>query len=167
LTARTRRFRRRYPCYFTRAALPAGAPAHQRELIWASKVRRCNATATLDSGRVLNLGTNCKVKVKNGVGTGSTFKEMYDLFPKGTVRCINGSSVQHLCRAQQQTRHGIYYTEFDDGNASDGTRALIVANVTVARCLARDVVVQKNWRRSWSICDPKFPLGHVRGEFTP
>lgn len=165
LTARTRRFRSRYPCWFTTAALPAGAPAHESELIWGSKVRRCVADATLLSGRVLDIGTGCKVTLANGVGIGSTFREIYDVFPKGTVHCIKGGQFQHECRAQQRTRRAIYYTEFNDGKPVDREPRLIVSWLMVGKCATLDT--QTYWRHTFDPCDPRFPKANPRHSFTP
>jgi hypothetical protein len=165
LTATTRRDRSRYPCWFTRAALPPGGVPHESELIWGSNARRCGADATLLSGRVLDIGTGCKVKLANGAGVGSSFKQLYAAFPAGTVHCFKGGQFNHQCRAQQRSGRAIYYTEFNDGKPIDNAPQLKVSWLQVGKCAI--VASQPNWHHTPDPCDARFLQAHPYHSFTP
>jgi hypothetical protein len=163
LTARTRRNRALYDCYFTTAPLQDGTV----ELIYTSRTKQCGADATLKKGRILDVGSSCPGAISQGPGIGSRFKAMYAAFPGGSVRCVKGGQFQHECMARRKTPGGVFYTEFDDGKPIDQLPPLVLAEVLVGKCQSVYWSGQHN-RGSINPCTNNFLVRRsFAGEFKP
>ena len=131
----------------------------RHKLDYGNLAKRCFAVVGLRAGRVDEIQGGCPDRLASGAGIGSTFKQMYGSFPKGTIRCAGDRSFQHWCAAQRRTSSGPVVTRFWD---EEGNPDLIVAQVSIYRC-------PSNYpSHTFNPCSPTFLTDPPdRVEFTP
>lgn len=136
-------------------------------LRYAYRSPRCQVEVALAGGRATSVESTCPERLANCAGIGSTLRQLYRSFPRGTVRCLRrGSSTFTFdyCVAQRRTSGGISPTYFgDERNSSD----LRVAYVSVTKCDRVEPRYRSLGRMTLQPCVDFAKHPRVPGEFTP